>query len=236
MKERTKCVIFIVSKLFDLASNCQKWNHMPQEVAFCNIYTIHFFLLWLWPEMFDSLTTLCLHPAGAANHVKPIWTYEWWVKLCLIGLVTPDYVLLMPLQLMCAASILLHSVLSSKHSLTGEKSAVKSELILFLFVLPVRLYAYSPVSPKCAQTCWKSKVPEIIYLNLSLLSEVNRAQPSVNTAAVCICTRYSPVWENTLLRCSGFAISCCQYRISGTGEMFCLTDDMIWKMKKKHVG
>lgn len=61
----------------------------------------------LLAEMFDFHinTILPLHCAEAAFHVKPIWNYEWWFKLWLIGLVIPVYTLFIPLQLMHAASL-----------------------------------------------------------------------------------------------------------------------------------
>lgn len=57
-------------------------------------------------EMFDfQMNTIPTpHLAAAAHHVKPVWNYEWWVKLWLIGLVIPVYTLFNPWQLMCAAS------------------------------------------------------------------------------------------------------------------------------------
>lgn len=58
-------------------------------------------------EMFDFQMNIILplHCAEAAYHVKPIWNYEWWVKLWLIGLVIPVYTLFIPPQLTHGVSL-----------------------------------------------------------------------------------------------------------------------------------
>lgn len=65
-------------------------------------------------EMFDfQMNTIPpLHCAAAAHHVKAIWNYDWWVKLWLIRLVIPVYMLFIPLQLMRAASLCFPSAVS----------------------------------------------------------------------------------------------------------------------------
>lgn len=92
----------------------------------------------LLAEMFDFQmnTVLPLHCAATAHRVEPIWNYEWWVKLWLIGLVIPVYTLFIPLQVVCAASLYFPLAVSKTHSGVRSDSAYSSSF-LFCFTAEI---------------------------------------------------------------------------------------------------